>query len=87
MSDSRMNDYRDLCRERQKYSWVSSVGALAFSGCAIEALSSGPSAGWRWLVGALVFLFFFLWGLVEHAHYDLLVRFHLLPGDIRNQAD
>ena len=83
MSDSDLNHYRDLCRERKTHSWIWSGGALAFIVCAFEAYSSGPSAGWPWLVGALASLFVFLWGLVEYVHYDLLVSFHLLPHEIR----
>ena len=83
MSNSKLNDYRDLRRERKQHSWVSNGGCLAFLVCAIEAISSGPTAGWPWLVGALASLFVFLWGLVEYVHYDLLVSFHLLPHEIR----
>ena len=87
MSDSKLNDYRDLLRERKQHSWIMTGGFIAFGSCAGEAISSGPTAGWPRLVGALASLFVVLWGLVEYVHYDLLVSLHLLPDEIRRGRD
>jgi hypothetical protein len=83
MSDLDPEHYKFLCAERTKHLRIFTVTTVIFVLCFGLAIQRGPSAGWGWLLGAMGALFGSIWSLIDSRHFDLLVRLHQLPDDVR----